>query len=628
MGERGVRNAEVRGSIPLISISKKPNPLSLQWVFVFNQPQNIQFHLLTQTHYTKQLELSIMRPSHRSPSYIIRNPYSYCFRMVVPKDLQGLVGKKEMRYSLKTGYLGVAKYKARLLAGQVQRVFRYLRKGYFALSTLSDEKIKQLVSKYITDYLEDLEGSYYNSDKPPFKTTRDYDEHIGDALDYYKEITAKRLGMGDYGPVEGKVAEMLEKNGIDPIDKETMPYIKLCREMYRADIGLLEVEKRHLKGDFSYHKELPDIFPDFLEKPAERGNQTTRLSEVIRHYVAENEKNNWTEKSKQEIESSLNLFLEVMGDVSIKSISRRQVSEFRDTLQKLPSNMNKVKKYRDKSIQELLEMNIAKTLAVRTINKIMTRVSTLFNHALNHEFIKGQNPATDMNLPLGKSEDENRAPFTIEELERLMQSDEYINDTHQISYQFWIPIIALFTGMRQDEIAQLHLDDIRCDEDGIWMIDVNAEGEKKVKTKAGIREIPIHPFMVNELKLPEYVEMLEGEGKKRLFPELKKGRDGYAKSVSQWFNQRYKVKCGIKEGGDGRKKDFHSFRTTIINHLQRKKVPFDMLKQVMGHSKGKDVTQVFYTERYTPKELFYDVVSKVDYGIDLTHLKNSRFILR
>ena len=49
----------------------------------------------------------------KSPSYLIRNPYTYCFRMNVPKDLQPYIGKKELRYSLRTGYLGVAKQKAR-----------------------------------------------------------------------------------------------------------------------------------------------------------------------------------------------------------------------------------------------------------------------------------------------------------------------------------------------------------------------------------------------------------------------------------------------------------------------------------------------------------------------------------
>jgi hypothetical protein len=61
----------------------------------------------------------------------------------VPKDLQDLVGKSELRYSLKNGYLGVAKYKARLLAGQVQKLFKYLRKAPPALLMLSDEKIQE-----------------------------------------------------------------------------------------------------------------------------------------------------------------------------------------------------------------------------------------------------------------------------------------------------------------------------------------------------------------------------------------------------------------------------------------------------------------------------------------------------
>ncbi|UCE53447.1 MAG: hypothetical protein JSV31_30100 [Desulfobacterales bacterium] len=86
-----------------------------------------------------------MKPIGKSPSYLIRNPYSYCFRMMVPKDLQKLVGKKEMRYSLKTGYLGVAKNKARFLAGQVQLIFNSLRRGDSVLSKLSDDQIQGLV---------------------------------------------------------------------------------------------------------------------------------------------------------------------------------------------------------------------------------------------------------------------------------------------------------------------------------------------------------------------------------------------------------------------------------------------------------------------------------------------------
>jgi hypothetical protein len=92
-----------------------------------------------------------MKAQSKSPSYLIRNPHSHCFRMVVPKDLRKSVGKKELRYSLSTGYIGVAKHNARLVASQVQFLFQRLRKGGTVLSKLSDDQIQQLVHRYIKD---------------------------------------------------------------------------------------------------------------------------------------------------------------------------------------------------------------------------------------------------------------------------------------------------------------------------------------------------------------------------------------------------------------------------------------------------------------------------------------------
>ena len=83
--------------------------------------------------------------NNRSPSYLVRNPYSYCFRMIIPKDLRSYIGKKELRYSLKTGYLGAAKQKARLLAGFYQFYFKKLREE-IRLKKLTDKDIEHLAS--------------------------------------------------------------------------------------------------------------------------------------------------------------------------------------------------------------------------------------------------------------------------------------------------------------------------------------------------------------------------------------------------------------------------------------------------------------------------------------------------
>jgi len=98
-----------------------------------------------------------MKPSRRSPSYIIRNPYSYCFRMIIPKDLQPFFRKKEMRYSLNTGYLGIAKSKARLLAGQTQQAFREIRE-IINMGDLTDEQIQEMVNGFFRGFLDLFEN--------------------------------------------------------------------------------------------------------------------------------------------------------------------------------------------------------------------------------------------------------------------------------------------------------------------------------------------------------------------------------------------------------------------------------------------------------------------------------------
>lgn len=86
----------------------------------------------------------------RSPAYLIRNPHSYCFRMNVPKDLRPLIRKRELRYSLRTGYLGTAKMKARLLASRVQLLFREIRQNR-SMSGLSNLTDLALYNNHLSD---------------------------------------------------------------------------------------------------------------------------------------------------------------------------------------------------------------------------------------------------------------------------------------------------------------------------------------------------------------------------------------------------------------------------------------------------------------------------------------------
>ena len=72
--------------------------------------------------------------------------------------------------------------------------------------------------------------------------------------------------------------------------------------------------------------------------------------------------------------------------------------------------------------------------------------------------------------------------------------------------RYWVPLIALFSGMRAGEIVQLQLKDVRLN-DQWWVFDINKgdDGSKAVKTASSLRQVPIHPSLM-ELGFMEWVE--------------------------------------------------------------------------------------------------------------------------
>ena len=52
-----------------------------------------------------------------SAAYLVQQDSSWCFRLRVPADLQDIIGKKELRYSLKTGLIGEANTRLEGLLG-------------------------------------------------------------------------------------------------------------------------------------------------------------------------------------------------------------------------------------------------------------------------------------------------------------------------------------------------------------------------------------------------------------------------------------------------------------------------------------------------------------------------------
>lgn len=266
-----------------------------------------------------------MKSTTGSPSYLIRNDYSYYFRIRVPTDMQRYVGRKELSYSLKTGYVGIAKHKARLLASLVQQLFRNFKNGDRRLSELSEDKIQELIIQYIKKSLEEFDRRPYadnGSDEchPLYVTKEEFNNYINMLDDIREEMNAN-MNLSYFSMFDDIVNELLKESGIDNVDTNSVVYKKLCIEMHKVGMKLIPLEKKHLLGDYSYKQELPDIFPEACPRVASitqllKADSTQvsakLLSEVIEIFWDENERaGNWGERTKNEYQTCKHLLLRI-----------------------------------------------------------------------------------------------------------------------------------------------------------------------------------------------------------------------------------------------------------------------------------------------------------------------------
>ena len=110
--------------------------------------------------------------------------------------------------------------------------------------------------------------------------------------------------------------------------------------------------------------------------------------------------------------------------------------------------------------------------------------------------------------------------------------------------RFWLPLVAVFSGLRLEEICQLNVDDVRTSESSVYF-DVNARPPRKLKNETTVRQVPVHSAL-EQLGFLGYIGQLRKANEQRLFPDLEPGGadDRLGTGSGKWFT-RYRQQIGI-----------------------------------------------------------------------------------
>ena len=563
-------------------------------------------------------EITIVSKQH----YLIRNRHSNVWygRVVIPEPLRPhFNGQSEIRRSLRTTDKKQAKFLSLELWVQCQKGFEHLR------YTADIQPPFDSSAAFLSWLTADREQGYVQSMKKIIRMR----DRLGNE---YEIDTGSAQGDAQAAAELARLNAHLYKEWIEEY-QETKDEHAVYNFIGRAN------EERRL-ADTAPETAMPfneaaDLYIDRLKTQGRKGRKLAQRT--LLHY-----------------EAYLEFWKEYFETRPVHEITLTELGEIQDWLPWLQPNYKKKKDKRGHPIstsaaieQAKLRSNREDTLSDKSVAEYLGQLKGLLEFCFNRGFINIE-LARYIELPNTKqSQKIVRLPFDTDDLRKIFPGADYGVDfgtqrggiDHDC--KFWFPLLAVFSGARLEELAQLKTSDIKtCPDTGILytMIDnqgVAGDGKaKRTKNLNSVRPIPIHSTLL-DIGFMEFVEKRkEDKSDKSLF-KLKRNKQGrLAKGLSNWFSRldqrtngseikgyierRGVVGRGTNEDGQKWTKSFHSFRHTVIDNLRGKKmsngeyIREQDIALVVGHDKEKLETANYGANR-TQLELRRDIVEAIRY---------------
>lgn len=502
---------------------------------------------------------------------------------------------------------------------------------------LSDQDIAALVKDFYNSVLAQDETARLMRDDPiPEERRAHYIEH-------YRQLAVRSridLANSAFGSVRTITNTMLARRFGQDVQLEKIDARKVSHAMLRAGIEVAEALKARAEGDFSYEPKdkllvaalhapvdppqassQPEPVP--IVPPVPAGPPFSEEADTFRE--AQLRRKVWEQQTGLQARKTYALFAEHFGDRPLANFTRRDAARFKELLEDLPANYGKAAEYRGIKAEQVVERSKAldvQRLSPRTVQRHFAALASLWASVIEHGRAD-TNIFADWKFAASKRPRDQRQMWERDELQALFASPVWAGcqSANRRSKpgsvilrddKFWLPVIAVFSGMRQEEICQLRLADVRQIE-GIWVFDLNMRTGQQLKNSNAIRQVPVHTELIS-LGLLAYADDQRKTGKERLFPNLQPGGpdDRLGHSYSKWFS-RYRQETGLFVTG----RDFHSLRHSATTFMSRAGVQHTVIDAVTGHATAGETAR--YDKGLTVANL-KAAIETIDIGVDLSPL--------
>jgi site-specific recombinase XerD len=511
--------------------------------------------------------------------YLVRVQTTYHFRYTLPTWAIGNSKPIQLKKSLAIHDVKTAKKLSMHLASQVHL---FVTTSNLEFVEMNQDERKRVLFRFLEQQISDWKSAHANG---PRLTKEQHQEQVKSAQASRQDVLWD-IQSSNLKPSLEKISKIYKQLGIeDEADKNDAYDFAQTEALFHQFVemtlsGKIEMAQRLID------RNRPD---EPIQQPTQEVPDEPLISVLIEEYLTEH-KDVWAPRTLINYTSDLRVFLRLIDDAPINKFTKQDFNKLRETLKVLPKHNTK-----DKG-----------PISIQRANNIISNISSFFQWCNVERDVINTNLAHGRNLPKPKN-GKKRERFTQSDLELIFTSEQFKQPNPKKMYDYWVPILGYYTGMRLAEICLLRKEDIYQTEDGIWAISLN-EKHRTLKNSSSVREIPIYKDII-KLSFIEFVQSCKDDCLFKTSSKNGHHDDAIGKSFG-----RFKKSLGF-----GSNKVFHCFRNTFIDEVFQQGLDMTLYKDYIGH-KQDDITHGVYASRASVKRLKEGLLDKIVFPVNLTLL--------